>query len=214
MQKMLATDVPMPELMRGLPKAPNGLPIPYIVMRDDEGRPQFVVNDIEKQVECLKRKLCPICGTKLKKELWFLGGPISAFHEYGSYFDTAMHHECMTYALIVCPYLATSTYRSTTDVRMPHLNKKFGGSLVDVTMNPDKPAVFVAVMAYGQSLNRQDHAYHVRPLRPYHAVEFWRLGERMSFEEGLEEVGSNDHLTMSDIRAALRLIIEGRSKVS
>ncbi len=177
-------EVPIPERMSLLELDPRGYPVPYTVLVDDEGRPQFAANDGERRFRCIVNKLCQICGKKLDKELWFVGGPGSSFHEDGCFLDPAMHHECATYALQVCPHLAMRTYRTR-----PFEAKVSGIStdalLLDPTIDPRRPEVFVAVMAFGQSVGGSLEGSFIKPLRPYHAVEFWREGKRLPTLEGV-----------------------------
>ena len=203
---MTFRDVPLPERMQHLPRDKRGYPIPVIVEHDQAGAPVFAANDHEVALRHARRKLCPICGARLTKELWFVGGPLSAFHPLGAYFDSAMHHECMTYAMQVCPYMALPNYRSTIDAQMPHLQERIGGKLVlDSTMIPGRPPCFVAVMAYGQSFRDAEIPPLVNkiPLRPYHAVEFWKDGARLTYEAGRELLAP---LRGLDLDSCLRLI--------
>lgn len=202
------TEVAMPSNIALLPLDKRGYPVPYIVQRDIHGLPVFTMNDAEKHAECLKKKKCPICGLRLSKELWFVGGPLSAFHPHGCYYDSAMHHECMTYALKVCPYLALRNFNSTPlEKKLPHLQARVPGKLVmDPTMEPGKPAggYFVAVMAYGQTIEQEGVMRHQKPLRPYHKVEFWKDGTQVSLQDGIAAARQIPEL---DIDGALRLVL-------
>jgi hypothetical protein len=203
-----AQNVPLPERMKKLPRDKRGYPIPVIVTRDRDGLPMFTVNDSVVQTKCVHKKMCPICGGKLPKELWFVGGPQSAFHPHGCYFDSAMHHECLTYALQVCPYLAMTRWNAH-EANLDHLSSRMDKRtlLEDRTMIVDRPDVFVAVMSYGQSLSANGPmSPHIKPLRPYHAVEFWKHGQRVDFYEGvllMRKVYSEPKL---DLHGTLRLI--------
>lgn len=202
--------VPIPERMQSLPCDQRGYPIPFVVQRDHAGLPLFIVNDSLTQQYCIRNKLCSICGQKLGKELWFAGGPGSALHPYGMYFDSAMHHECVTYAMQVCPYLALPNYHAReSEAKIDRLQKRLSSDeklLVDPTQEPGRPRMFVVVMAYGQSLidNIQGQNPHLKPLRPYHAIEFWRHGKRLPMAEGMEAVRRRADLDLS----ALRLIVK------
>ena len=82
-------DVPLPERMQRLDKDQRGLPIPFIVQLDAAtGRQYFTINDERKVEACRQHDLCAICGQKLLRGRWFVGGPASAFHEHGCYIDT------------------------------------------------------------------------------------------------------------------------------
>jgi hypothetical protein len=186
---MIHTSVPIPKKMKGLGKDHRGYPIPFIVLRDANNKPQFAANNSLRQLQCLLEKRCPICGTKLDRLLWFLGGPLSAFHTHGKYRDTAMHHECMTYAVQVCPWLAAPQYLGHIDTEK--VASKLKMPLADITMIPDRPPLFVAVASLKQEItfrnDRPDSAV-VAPVRPYVAVEFWRHGKQLSESEGQKEV--------------------------
>lgn len=202
--------IEIPERMKHLDRDRRGYPVPVIVKRDVKGLPIFAVNDAFRQVRCIEKKLCPICGSRLAKELWFTGGPDSAFHRHGSYIDSAMHYECMEFALQVCPYLAAPNYRGNAVAAMSQLEKRLGEMLTEHSeVNAVRPPLFVSVMAYGQRVVRHSGIgpYWIKPLRPYHAVEFWRHGERLLFENGLQMIKRRADY---DIDQCLRLLREAR----
>lgn len=202
--------VPIPELMQRLPLDRRGYPVPVIIKRDTTGAPMFTVNDALVQRRCATRKLCAICGLRLRKELWFVGGPLSAFHSRGCYIDSALHHECLHYALQVCPFLAMPNFRSTTAVQLPHLQRRAGEALVEHTMDPRQHEVLCAVMAYGQSLSVSPGTgvYMIHPLRPYHGAEFWRHGSQLEFGDGLARVKAHRESRLMDLRGCLRLVTD------
>lgn len=206
------TAIPIPWRMRNLPLDSRGYPVPVVVLRDKNGKPLFVVNDGEKQIECAKRKLCAICGERLTKELWFCGGSLAAFHPRGAYLDPPMHHECMRYALQVCPYLA-SPHRTAyvSEATIERIQDRVSGPRLvhDPTVTHERPDPIVAVMSFGQSILIDPRSQFVdrrlraiKPLRPYHAVEFWRHGEQLRFEHGMEAIANLPSLDL----AALRLL--------
>lgn len=213
---MTNTNVPVPPRIARLDRDVRGYPVPYIVRRRSDGVPLFAVNDEEKRLLCIDRKLCPICGERLTKELWFVGGPLSAFHPHGAYYDSAMHYECMGFALKVCPYLALAAYRTPG---MENIVTRIGPEseamkIVDPTMNSKQPFAFVAVLAYGaSSKDRIPSGVRVsKPLRPYHAVEFWRKGQKLEFADGLKALYAERELDRSVTDGALRLIHERMNK--
>jgi hypothetical protein len=172
--------------MRMLPRDKRGYPVPYMVLWDNAGRPHFTVNDEEKRRHCLAKDLCAICGSKLFRGRWFVGGPLSAFHEGGQYLDPPLHHECMQYAMQVCPFLAAPSFTRMMDtltVKAENLDADVT-ALIDPTVIPDKPEVFVAVMARGQSYRDTGAQIYIRPVRPYIRVEFWRNGVELDAGEG------------------------------
>lgn len=179
-------DVPLPDLMRDLPKDQRGLPIPFIVLIDKDGRPHFTINNTEKTMQCLVKDLCPICGKRLHRGRWFVGGPLSAFHPQGTYFDAPMHADCMRYAMRVCPYLAAPKYTGRLEgatIDASRLPDSVVG-MTDMTVIPDRPEIFVAVMSIGQVVEpgSAGHPY-VRPKKRVR-YEYWRFGEQIPEEEG------------------------------
>ena len=179
-------DVPIPKRMRALAKDRRGYPIPFNVLRDNDGRPHFTVNDSNRQRRSLLERRCAICGNRLANPMWFVGGPLSAFHEEGAYMDTALHHDCMTYALQVCPYLAAPAYLGRIDDATVDYSKLPGHVILeDYTQIPDRPALFVAVASHSCAvIEREQIVAVVKPHRPYVAIEYWQRGARLPDERG------------------------------
>ena len=200
-REMTWRDIPIPKKMCALGKDSRGYPIPFNVLRDDEGHPHFTVNDTRRQLRALLEDRCAICGTRLDKPRWFVGGPLSAFHEDGAYMDTALHHECMTYAMQVCPYLAVKHYNGRIDDATVDYDKlQKGVLLMDPTRIAERPALFVAVASNSQTIIPRDGICPlVKPDRPHVAVEYWRNGRRLSEEDGHVLIG----LAFTDERGEL-----------
>jgi len=166
--------IEVPDRMKHLERDHRGYPIPYIVFRDDDGKPHFTINNEHKVLRCKHEEICAICGVKLLRGRWFLGGPMSAFHPHGAYIDPPLHHECMRFAVQTCPYLISAKYTKRIDGATLDPSKATGViSLIDPTLDPTRPKVFVAVMAVGQTYT--DDGYVV-PKHPYRGLEFWRDG--------------------------------------
>ena len=107
--------IAIPDRMKHLDRDHRGYPIPYIVFRDNDGKPHFTINAHEKVARCKHEDICAICGMKLLRGRWFLGGPMSAFHPHGAYIDPPLHHECMRFAVQTCPYLISAKYTKRID---------------------------------------------------------------------------------------------------
>jgi hypothetical protein len=175
-----------PDRIARLPKDRRGYPIPWNVLRGVDDAPVFTVNDDRKHREALRRGLCPICGERLGRWKWFVGGPRSAFDPHGWYFDLPGHHECIQFALATCPYLATPRYLGRVDVPDPSKLPPEARILLDETMIPSRPDLFVAVAS--QFIEVQERALlapYVRPMRPALAYEYWRHGRQVSKSEAL-----------------------------
>src|SRR5262245_47952542 len=174
--------VPVPKRMQHLPRDRRGYPIPSTILIDDQGRPHFTINDELKRQEQIRQHRCPICNGKLGKAFWFVGGPRSAFDEHGCYIDLPMHGDCMRYALQVCPYLAAPVYSGRLDGKTLGANAGKYGIMIDNTMIPNRPEVFVAVMTKGIKILR--HGQYVKPRRPYLQIEYWAHGQRLPDAQG------------------------------
>jgi hypothetical protein len=166
----------LPKLMRTLPRDARGYPIPFLVMVDKTGLPQFTINDDRKATACRTKRLCAICGKRFTDGMWFVGGARSFLHEHGAFVDPPMHLECAEYALRVCPFLAASKYLRRIDAAKlkpdaipegiaiarrdhmpPSLPERFGLGFTQHYDYLSQPAVFV--------VPRWDY------------VEWWRQGE-------------------------------------
>lgn len=180
------TNVPIPKRMRALERDKRGYPVPFIVLRDMNNKPHFAVNNATRQRRCAIEGRCAICGSKLGRLLWLVGGPLSAFHEHGSYLDSALHHECMTYALRVCPYLAAPVYSGRIDAgTIDPAALPATAVMIDYTMIPERPEVFVAVAARSLLFHKDSTgAYYLHPARPYVSIEVWRGGRKLDADEG------------------------------
>lgn len=185
-------DVAIPRRLKALQRDRRGYPVPFIVLRDKDGRARFTVNDSDRVLRCILEKRCAICGGRLDSVLWFVGGPSSAFHARGAYLDTALHHDCMTYAMRVCPYLAAPVYSGRVDMGTLSADKVPDNVqlIVDQTMIPERPSPFVCVAARTYSVRRHGHTFVVRPERPHLALEFWEHGKQLDPAVGLERAKS------------------------
>lgn len=173
--------------MRHLPKDRRGYPIPVNVLIDNSGKPHFTINDEERRQEHLTKHLCPLCGQKLLRGRWTLGGPASAFMEEGGYIDPPMHYECYRYAAQVCPYLALPSFTKRIDAKTLDPKNAAGHAIfMDDTVFADRPDLFVAVMHVGELYHRNVFGFiqRFKPKGPYRNIEYWRNGVQLSNEEG------------------------------
>lgn len=185
--------VPIPARLACLGRDRRGYPIPVGVYRDEDGRPHFTINDEPKRQRHMRNGICPLCGGKLYRGRWFVGGPRAAFHPYGAYIDPPMHTECVRYALQVCPFLAAPSYGRRIEDKT--LGEQRDGTLllVEEECRDERPPLFVALMATGQQAVRFDDSVmaggmtgairFLRPRRPFSRVEYWRHGVQISEAE-------------------------------
>lgn len=183
--------VEIPTRMAQLPKDKRGYPIPANVMRDKDGAPHFTINDENVRQRQIEQDLCAICGTKLFRFRWLSGGPMSVFHPDGMFIDTPLHHECMQYAMQVCPYLAAPNYNKRIDGATLQADKAPGIQLLDPTVMDNRPPVFVALQLAREDVLRvmDGMRLFVKYLKPrrgpgkFRALEFWQNGRQLDETE-------------------------------
>jgi hypothetical protein len=174
--------IPIPRTMNHLKLDKRGYPVPYTVMCGVDGTPYFTINDSAKQHKCARERRCSVCGKRITGLFWFVGGPLSAFHEHGAYADNALHDECAHFTLVTCPYIAARNYLHRIDAAgVAPGNLPESMVFMDPTMLPDRPKYFVAIAAKSYEY-RPDLRInmHLRPARPYARVEFWLNGQQIS----------------------------------
>jgi len=167
--------IEVPDRMKHLDRDHRGYPIPFIVFRDVDNKPHFTINDQHKLSRCRSHDLCSICGKELLRGRWFVGGPMSALAPLGAYIDPPLHHECMRFALQTCPYLLNASYQGRLDGKTLDRAKAPGViGLLDQTMIPERPKIFIGVMAVGQFYTERGY---IVPKKPFRCMEFWRDGK-------------------------------------
>lgn len=174
--------VPIPQRMKHLGVDHRGYAKFFLAHRDANGDAHFIVNDERKTYRCASEDLCSLCGSKLFRGRWFVGGPLSAFCDNGAYFDPPMHHECMRYAVQVCPWLAAKTYARKLSIEQ--IAAQVGTALEDKTVMPGRPTVFVCIHARSSRYYQGPTALQFKAARPYIAIEFWRMGFQLTEKEG------------------------------
>lgn len=99
----MGLNIPIPKELSHLKIDERGYPIPFFVPIVD-GKPNFRYLDERRQLECIERRLCGICGKKLYKDFqYFLSGPKGLYNQVAS--DPPMHRVCAEFAIISCPHL-------------------------------------------------------------------------------------------------------------
>jgi hypothetical protein len=175
-----------PDRIARLPHDTRGYPIPWNVLRGDDGTPFFTVNDDRRAWRALREQLCPLCGERLGRWRWWVGGPLSAFDPNGWYLDLPGHHDCITFALAMCPYLAAPKYLGRIDVANPSKLPPEARIMLDETIITDRPDVFVAVgNDVTEAQERGLLVPYTRPMRPYLAYEFWRHGKQIPLHRAM-----------------------------
>lgn len=184
-------DVPIPRRMRGLKIDARGYPEPWNLLIDKTGKAHFTINDPHRTVQAIREGLCGICGQPYDPDgVWLVGGVLSALHEHGCYIDPPVHHQCGTYALKVCPYLAVPNWNNKTiglkvaaGIPKEALPEEVAGFKdVSVPGLDKRPPMFVFVHAHSYAVGWDENRY-IHPVRPFLGAEFWLHGQQISNEQ-------------------------------
>lgn len=186
---------PIPKLMRIRPRDSRGYPIPYIVLIDKAGNPQFTINNSETVDYCIRRRHCAICGRKMADGFWFVGGSRCFLHDHGAFIDPPVHYECGDYALRVCPFLAMPRYSGRIDDRKlkPKNTPDRMSLVITEGMPPAQPERFGFGHCHGFRLIETDHQGRLIRVDSWDFVSWWRNGG---------EVNAPDAVTMRELIAA------------
>jgi len=109
-------ETPIPPRLAGRPRDRRGYPVPYIVMLDANGKPDFRVSDTLKVMRVVELRLCGLCGQPMGRYMGFIGGPQSFQSHCNT--DPPSHVECAEYALKVCPFLANPSMHYAEKIPM------------------------------------------------------------------------------------------------
>jgi hypothetical protein len=176
----------LPPRIAALPRDDRGYPIPYIVMRDATGKPQFTANDMALVYLAIRDGLCHVCGQALEDVVWFVGGAGSALANggIGAFADGPMHHECMRFAVTYCPHIAGRMVHALAP-RIGETLRQQGFHAVDTTTIPGTPSVFVAVsVAHDRWWYDRNGAAGTFIVRlPYRKLEYWQHGAMLPLHE-------------------------------
>lgn len=163
------TEHPIPARVAALQRDARGLPIPYTVLIDSTGKPDFRVIDPLKWQRAVRCRVCGICGEPLGSRVAFVGGPSSITNRL--FTDLPMHRECATYALQVCPFLAAPTFAYAAKLPV--------GTRANEHVTTSRPDCF------GLGITRsywpaQLGADVVLQAAPFESIEWWAYGEPIS----------------------------------
>lgn len=184
-----AIAVEIPKALRKRPKDRRGYPIPWIVLIDRNGRPHFTINDGGRTLASRRKKLCGLCGGKLRKDIAFVGGTRCFLSPMGAFSDPPMHHDCAAYAMAVCPYLAAPSYGRRIDDKTLTPGATPGGVLIknDDSVREDRPAAFMLGRAAGfEMMIRPDGAPLFRCKGGWLDLTVWRDGRALAGAEAEE----------------------------
>jgi hypothetical protein len=100
--------IDMPARIAKLPVDKRGFPVPKFVTWFD-GQPDFRVIRPSSVVNCVRKRLCWICGEPIGVRMAFVIGPMCAINRISS--EPPSHKECAVFAARNCPFLSTPLAR-------------------------------------------------------------------------------------------------------
>lgn len=122
---------PMPHNIAKLPSDERGYPIPKFVATRN-GIRDFRLMDYDFRTQCIRDKICWICGEPLRKYFSFIAGPMSCLNR--TVIEPPSHIRCAHYAVRVCPFLAVPNMRRNERALPDNV-------AVDGKMHPGNPGV-------------------------------------------------------------------------
>ena len=197
-------DVPIPFSLSKNERDRRGLPIPFIVYRDENGVPHFTVDDRQTVNMVLAKKLCGLCGKPLKLgQMWFVAGPVTAFHEDGLSIEPHAHEECARYAVQVCAFLAAPNYARRIEAKTLNLEAVHDNAQINKSHEPPpRPIFFALARTSGIKIIEADDGSdlkYIQPRRPWKEIEFWKHGERITQAEA-EQIAQNSETPPSSLK--------------
>lgn len=181
--------VPIPMRLRSRPKDSRGYPIPFIVLIDRAGNPQFTINDIRRVSDCQTKHLCGLCGRRFDDGQWFIGGARCFMHPHGAFVDPPNHHACAEYALRVCPFLAAPSYAKRIDDRKlkpENIPADLQMQRIDY-MPPMQPERFGLGCAESVRAVASAHQGGIFVVDRWRYVEWWKNGVTVSAPDKLPD---------------------------
>jgi hypothetical protein len=97
----------MPATMARLPRDKHGRPIPWFVLIDPAGVPDFRVIRRDGIEDAHRFGLCWVCGQPRGRWAAFLIGPMCAVNRTSA--EPPSHRDCAIYSARACPFMSTPT---------------------------------------------------------------------------------------------------------
>jgi len=163
-----------PARLRNRPRDPRGYVIPWNTFVAADGTASFAVLDHARVQRALRGRLCGMCGSRMGRHIYFIGGPLCASNGY--FYDPPMHRECALYALQACPHLARTKGRYVEPATVAQAVGE-DATLIVGDMAPDKAEWFGLMHATDYTFGRDAKGMMViKANLPWLDVERWRDG--------------------------------------
>lgn len=172
------SSVAVPENIKALPTDARGYQIPWTVLIDDNGKPDFRVIDERKAAAAITDRICSICGKQMGEHVAFVGGPKSM--QSRMFIDGPMHELCAVYAAQVCPFIAAPKFGYISK----HKEHEGYDLAVIKAVSNDRPDVFGVGVTDVFGLRMFDGAGVVIVAGEWLKVRWFKHGEEVAHVEG------------------------------
>ena len=175
------SDIPIPRRLRQRPRDPRGYPIPYVVLINADGTPDFRASNPQHWLNCVEHRRCQLCGQPLAGGGWFIGAPECEASR--RFLDPAMHLDCGEYSLMVCPFLAIPKAHYSDLERRPVEGER-------IQIHTEKPDRFMLAHTRGWERVDMRAGEGVVPTIlawPWTEVRWWRDGRQGTPAQNLNE---------------------------
>jgi len=173
--------IPLPDTLRDRPVSRQGYPVPYFAGMVD-GEWDFRVVPSERYRDCIKSKVCWICGKSLGSKLVFVVGPMCVVTRTSS--EPPSHYSCGQYAALACPFLAQPRMRRN-EVDLPEHHKPPAG--VAIMRNPGVTALLIT---HGYRIFKDGQGGQLIEMGEPRTVEWYARRRRATREEVTESITS------------------------
>lgn len=129
--------ITMPARIARLPRDKHDRPIPWFVLRDDNGTPDFRVVRDHGIADAFRFELCWVCGQRRGAWSAFVVGPMCAVNRVSA--EPPSHRDCAVYSAQACPFLANPAMRRRDRNLPEHVDPP--GEMI--TRNPGVALVWV-----------------------------------------------------------------------
>lgn len=180
--------IPVPEVMKDLPRDKRGYPIPVNVLWDN-GQPVFAANNMDVEIKLIQQGRCSVSGATLNLDnVRLVTSPLNALSKNEIVaLDSPVHVDALEYALKVCPYLALNQYYKGFKLgKEKRLAKKLKGKYEFSNLSPVQtvPPFMVCIQPEKIEIVSQGNSLlFIVSSKMLQNMTFYSLGEPISFAQ-------------------------------
>jgi hypothetical protein len=173
---------PLPRRMSHLPIDKRGYVIPFFVDYIN-GEPEFRAMNRQKYVQCIRQKLCWVCGTKLETRFAFVAGPMCGINQTSA--EPPSHIECARWSARNCPFLSNPDMVRREDDLINNAATRDMAPGIAITRNPGAIGVFIC---REYEMFNDGNGKFLITMGRFHEVEWYCCGRRATLAEIEESI--------------------------